>query len=248
MRGVVHRRVVEENEVLVRASTADVKSAVALTGAGDARQELQHFQYVHFTQQRRQRFDLLYLNGCPPHVGAGGVVRPFADHRGLFKSDDSRFEPDVVHGLPGGELNLLGLEADEAHSNGVGIIGKGQAVETVEVGGSASAVVDRDDAGSENLFPARRVRHRAADGPLCVCHKQGEKDARSEQDTFSKGAAHDAYKSIGHCGPPAQITTGFSICWTLPCAGNESATTIHDSAGAVVRLIGCLCQMQFNRL
>ena len=123
MRGVVHRRVVEENEVLVRTTATDVKSAVALPGAGDARQELQHFQYVHFTQQRRQGFDLLHFNGCPPHVGAGGVVGPFADHRGLFKSDDSGFEPDVVHGLPGCELNLFGLEADEAHSHGLGIIG-----------------------------------------------------------------------------------------------------------------------------
>ena len=113
------------------------------------------------------------------------MVCSFADYRSFFKGDDSRFEAYVVHGLPGCELNLFGLEADEAHSYSVGIIGKGQAVKTVEVGGSASAVVDRDNASSEDLFPARRVRHRAADGPLCVCHKRGKKDARGEQDNVS---------------------------------------------------------------
>ena len=129
------------------------------------------------------------------------MICSFADHCGLFKCDDSRFEPDVVYGLPGCELNFFGLEADEAHSHGFGIIGKGQAVETVEVGESASAVVDRDDAGSKDLFPARRIRHRAADGPLRVSYTRGEKDARSEQDTDSKRAAHDASKVLGTVRP-----------------------------------------------
>ena len=48
---VVNRRIVQKKEVLVGASTANVKPAVALARGLDARQHLDGFQHIDLTHQ-----------------------------------------------------------------------------------------------------------------------------------------------------------------------------------------------------
>ena len=57
MARVVDGGVVQQQQVLVRAATTDVKAAVAFSRALDARQQLNRFQDVDFAHQGREALD-----------------------------------------------------------------------------------------------------------------------------------------------------------------------------------------------
>ena len=166
MRYVVHRRFIDEDEVLVGAAAAHEKGRGALAGAGDARQHLYRFDDIGLSQQGGQFFDL--LDG---HVDAAhgylldGVVRFFVRHHNFFQHRRS--------GLHLGVEFDISPEGDRLHHSLVTHIGEGQfisarrqgqRVETVQVSGSARLGGGFVNTSVEQFFAGSGVLEVATDG------------------------------------------------------------------------------------
>ena len=114
MRGVVNRRVVQEQQVLVGPSATDVEAAVAFSCGLNAREELDRLEHVYFAHQGRQPLNRGNGHFGLAEVGALGVLPGSANHFCRIHGDGLRGQGHIpVFVLVAGEGLGGGLVADE---------------------------------------------------------------------------------------------------------------------------------------
>jgi hypothetical protein len=134
--GIVHHRLVQQDQVLVRSSTTHIEPAVAFAIALHPGQVLDGLQDVHLAKERRQRVQLLHVHVEVAHIGAFGVGLALAHHLELLRQDGFGRQLNVQHQVPGqGDRPGIILITDEAGDEGVAASIEGQGIKAVGIRG-----------------------------------------------------------------------------------------------------------------
>ena len=151
MAGVVHRGLVQQDQVLVRAAAAHIEAAVTLPVALHAGQVLDRLQDVHLAQQRGQRLQLGDVHVHAAHVrGFRLALGPFALHLHGFHHLHHGAELQV-HLPVRGEVHppLHVRIAHVFHHQRIGARLQRGGVVTVVVGGHALVQLLNEDGGPD---------------------------------------------------------------------------------------------------
>ena len=173
VRGVVHRSVVEQDEVLVGAAAAHAERRRPLGGGLHAGQQHDGLYHVHLAHQRRNSLDGFYLQLLHAHFGSGnvGAARSVDLHRlqlGLLLPERKipRLRTFDLQRL------LARAVAHVADGDGVGARRKRNAVKSLSVGYDVALGFADMDNGSRQRFVRLRILHVPAQGWLLRLRRQ----------------------------------------------------------------------------
>ncbi len=154
MAGVVNRRIVEQDEILIRSPAANVKTTVAFTCRLNPGQHLNGFQDIDFTHQCWEALDgghghFGFAQVCAFRIltsASNNLSRTYGD--GLRRHGHIPFNVGIsLHrGCNRGIANESALQFGWTTR-------QGEAEKTVDVGGYTFGLSDIHDVGSKNVFP-----------------------------------------------------------------------------------------------
>ena len=162
----VQRHAVEQHEVLVGRSAANVEATCAFSSALDAWQQLQRLEQVDFATDGGKRFDLVDgdLHFGHLHLLLDAVFS-FARHHRFFEGQ-ARLKFEVQFEVLRGEVNLKPLwrVPEVADADFVDLNRQGERVESVDVGGHTLRHRFSPNRGANQGFAGCGVCDVAAEG------------------------------------------------------------------------------------
>ena len=161
---VVHGYAVEEEEVLVGATAADIHACSALTAVLHAWEELDGFDDIGFTEKHGHGFDLLdgYLDAAGD--GALNVFDTLAHYPYfLQRVGTDEFGVDAVVGIEGDGMEL-GFASHKGDADNGCVALEGEAVAAMLVGDSTFVRKGVVDGGTDERFAGLGIGDGAGDG------------------------------------------------------------------------------------
>ena len=177
--GVVHGGVVQQDQVLVRATAAYIEAAVAFAVALHTGQVLDRLEDINFTQQRWKRAQLLHVQFHCAHLGAFSVLGLFAHHLEFLGHDGfgACIQVQLQVRLQVHHLAAL-LEAHIAHYDGVLAGWQVEHVVPICVGGGTCHGLLGIHVRADKGLTGGRIFHITADGEVLL--GLGEQTTREE--------------------------------------------------------------------
>ena len=183
---IVERHAVQENQVLVRSSAANIQARATLRPALHAGQELQGFEDIYLTGNHRDGFYLAHRHFDSRHLHRLRSAHRPLTHHGNFLDDSSGAQREIAKRVRD-ERKRMGVGCAETHIVGAKhmlAFGERQRIEPRMVGDGAQMADRVKHGGADKPLPRFRIGDVAADSGAFptdrsrLCHHRKPKEKK----------------------------------------------------------------------
>ena len=165
---IVHRRLVQQDQVLIHVAAADIEARGAFPDRTHPRQQLNASDQIGLAHHVGNLLHLHRAQLFHAHLDVADILVFFlGPHDHLFHQEAFRSQFHIqVLTFPQGNIHRFDLKAQVAETNPVFIRRQGKRIEPVGIGGGAGGQFLYENIGADQFFAVGRVANMAAEGEL----------------------------------------------------------------------------------